>query len=57
MVCNGKVVAELKLLVAGLISDQPLAEVDAGLERAKATAFAMGVFGQIDPFMTLSSRA
>lgn len=49
-----KVIAELPLPVAGLMSDAPLEEVNDLLEQAKAAAHRMGVSCGIDPFMTLS---
>jgi adenine deaminase len=50
---NGRVAAELGLPVAGLVSDRPLEEVIARLERLNAEARAMGC--RLDaPFMTLS---
>ena len=52
--CDGRVVAELKLPIAGLMSDRPLGEVSEALERARTAARAMGVSDGIDPFMTLS---
>ncbi len=51
---NSKVLAELKLEIAGLISQSPLPEVNARLEEAKAAAHSLGVKKDIDPFMTLS---
>lgn len=51
---NGRVLAELPLPVAGLMSDAPLEEVNELLERAKAAAHRLGVSPGIDPFMTLS---
>ena len=54
VVADGEVLASLPLPVAGLISDRPLAEVDASLTAAKAAARALGVSADIDPFMTLS---
>ena len=51
---DGKVLAELSLPVAGLMSDQPLQEVNDALEAAKAAARSLGVKEDIDPFMTLS---
>ena len=51
---EGKVLAELSLPVAGLMSDQPLQEVNDALEAAKAAARSLGVKEDIDPFMTLS---
>ena len=54
VVHEGKVIAELPLPVAGLMSDAPLEEVNDLLEQAKAAAHRMGVSPGIDPFMTLS---
>jgi len=54
VVCDGKVIAELALPIAGLISDRPLEEVNDLLEAAKSAAFSLGVSDRIDPFMTLS---
>lgn len=52
-VCRGQVKAELGLPVAGLVSDQPLAEVIARLEALNGAARAMGCKLEA-PFMTLS---
>lgn len=54
VVDHGKVVAEVILNVAGLISDDTLEAVNDRLENAKAAAFRLGVGRNIDPFMTLS---
>lgn len=51
---NGKLLAELPLEVAGLMSEKPLREVNDLLEQAKRAAHALGVGGGIDPFMTLA---
>ncbi len=51
---DGRVVAELALPIAGLISDRPLEEVNAALERCKQAAVERGTQPGIDPFMTLS---
>lgn len=51
---DGEITAALPLPVAGLMSDRPLAEVDAALEKAKAVARAQGVREGVDPFMSLS---
>ena len=40
--------------IAGLMSDQPLSQVNELLENAKTKAHALGVNRGIDPFMTLS---
>ncbi len=54
VVDGGKVVAELPLEIAGLMSSRPLRQVNDDLENAKAAAVALGVHEGIDPFMTLS---
>ena len=54
VVKDGKVLAELPLEIAGVMSDQPLTVVNEGLERAKDAAYTLGVSRDIDPFMTLS---
>ncbi len=51
---KGKILAELPLPIAGLMSDKSLAEVNELLENAKAAAYRLGVGRGIDPFMTLS---
>jgi adenine deaminase len=57
VVNQGESVAELALPIAGIISDQPLLEVNRLLEEAKHTAYSLGVSRGIDPFMTLSFMA
>ena len=54
---NGRVVAELPLEIAGLMSDLPLPQVNELLENAKAAAYQLGVNPGVDPFMTLSFMA
>jgi adenine deaminase len=54
VVRDGQVLAELKLEIAGLMSGQPLVDVNTQLEHAKEAAHALGVGTDIDPFMTLS---
>ncbi len=51
---GGNILAEIPLPIAGLMSDRPLAQVSAALEKAKQTAYSLGVPHSIDPFMTLS---
>lgn len=51
---DGKVLAELPLEIAGLMSEKPLRQVNDLLENAKAAAHSLGVGAGIDPFMTLS---
>ncbi len=54
---KGEVTAEVPLSIAGIMSDEPLVEVNRKLEDAKEKAFAAGVNRGIDPFMTLSFMA
>ena len=54
---NGKVLSEVALPIAGIMSDDPLVDVNAALEHAKDAAFRLGVSRDIDPFMTLSFMA
>lgn len=54
VVSNGEVVGEVILEIGGLMSEEPLAEVNTKLEKAKEAAFSLGVSKDIDPFMTLS---
>jgi len=49
-----RVVSELPLPIAGLISDKPIMWVNERLENTKNSAYSLGVFDNIDPFMTLS---
>lgn len=51
---NGKVLGEVVLEIAGLMSDDSLISVNNKLETAKEQAFRLGVSRGIDPFMTLS---
>ncbi len=57
VVDGGKIVAEVALTTAGIMSDEPLVVVNEKLENAKAITYAMGVSPGIDPFMTLSFMA
>ena len=52
-VADGKVLAELPLPIAGLVSDRPLAEVIAGMDALNAAAHSLGC-DLAAPFMTLS---
>ena len=51
---NGEIKALLELPIAGLMSEEPLKVVNDKLEKAKASAYSLGVSKNIDPFMTLS---
>ena len=51
---EGKVLAELPLEIAGIMSSRSLVEVNDLLENAKEAAYTLGVSKEIDPFMTLS---
>ena len=54
---NETVTAELPLEIAGIMTDQPLEQVNETLEQAKAAARTQGANPGIDPFMTLSFMA
>ena len=54
---DGKVLGEVTLAIAGIMSDDPLVMVNSALESAKDEAFRLGVSRDIDPFMTLSFMA
>lgn len=51
---NGKVFDSLPLPIMGLISNESLDNVSAKIERLKNKAYEMGVYKDIDPFVTLS---
>ena len=51
---NQKVLSELPLPIAGLISDMPIKSVNEALENTKNAAYKLGVSKSVDPFMTLS---
>ncbi len=55
--CEGKILSEVVLEVAGIMSDQPVEKINEALEGAKETAYSLGVNPGIDPFMTLSFMA
>lgn len=50
----GQVIGEVRLELAGLMSDTDLNQINAALENAKNAAYSLGVSHGIDPFMTLS---
>ncbi len=54
VVCDGKVLAELSLPIAGLMCDLEAAECSEKLQALKEAAYSLGVNKDIDPFMTLS---
>ena len=54
---NGRVLGEVTLSIAGIMSDDSLVMVNSALEDAKDEAFGLGVSRGIDPFMTLSFMA
>lgn len=54
---DSKVLGELQLQIAGIMSEAPLIEVNEALENAKEQAFKLGVSRGVDPFMTLSFMA
>lgn len=51
---NGKVVGELALPIAGLMSEEAAEIVDEKLEKLKEETRKLGIQGGIDPFMTLA---
>ena len=51
---EGKILGELALPIAGLMSLDSLSNVNDALERLKQTAFSLGIHQGVDPFMTLS---
>ncbi len=57
VVDEGRITGEVVLCVAGIMSDEPLEQVNARLEQAKQAAFQLGVTAGVDPFMTLSFMA
>ena len=54
VVNRGKVLGDVPLEIAGLMSDTDLTVLNEKLEAAKDAAYALGVGRGIDPFMTLS---
>ena len=54
---DGHSVAEVPLSIAGIMSEEPLEEVNRKLEDAKVKAAELGVSPGVDPFMTLSFMA
>lgn len=51
---NGRILDELSLPLAGLMSLEPLESVNRSMERLKACAASLGVDKGVDPLMTLS---
>ncbi|MBS6644652.1 MAG: adenine deaminase, partial [Clostridiaceae bacterium] len=51
---DGKLIGELKLPIAGLMSLESAGEVEARLKELKACAKELGIPDTIDPFMTLA---
>ena len=55
VVCRkGQVLGEVRLEIAGIMSEDSLVNVNRDLEAAKEQAFGLGVSRGIDSFMTLS---
>lgn len=54
---GGESKGEVRLEIAGIMSEEPLVEVNRKLEDAKEKAFSLGVSRGVDPFMTLSFMA
>lgn len=57
VVADGKILSEVPLEIGGIMSSEPLAEVNRKLEDAKQAAHTLGVSEAVDPFMTLSFMA
>ena len=54
VVAEGKILGELPLPIAGLMSEEPAEWVDEKLEELKAQTRDLGIGDSIDPFMTLA---
>ena len=54
---DGRCAGQVALPIAGIMSEDPLEQVNQDLEHAKSVAFSLGVSSGIDPFMTLSFLA
>ena len=54
---DGHSAAEVPLSIAGIMSEEPLEDVNRNLEDAKVKAAELGVSPGVDPFMTLSFMA
>ena len=54
---DGRSAAEVPLSIAGIMSEEPLEDVNRKLEDAKVKAAELGVSPGVDPFMTLSFMA
>lgn len=54
VVADGKILGELPLPIAGLMSEEPAVWVDEKLEELKAQTRSLGIGDTIDPFMTLA---
>ncbi|MDR1545865.1 MAG: adenine deaminase [Deltaproteobacteria bacterium] len=54
LVLGGRELASLPLPLGGLMSDRPMAETAAALERLTVAGRALGFDGRLDPFMTLA---
>jgi len=54
VVKDGEILAELPLEIGGIMTDRPLPQVNEALEKAKEAAYSLGVFPDVDPFMSLS---
>lgn len=57
VVCDGKLLGELPLPIAGLMTSEGIAVVSEKMEKLKTLARALGVRLDIDPFMTLAFLA
>lgn len=54
VVNNGKILAELALPIAGLMTDSPAEQVAAALKKLREAASSLGVSESFNPFLTLS---
>ena len=57
VVRGGVILAEVVLEVAGILTEQPVEQLNEALEHAKEVAYSLGINPGIDPFMTLSFLA
>lgn len=51
---NGEILESLELNIAGLMTDKPIEAVTERIAHLKEAAYSLGVYHEVDPFMTLS---
>lgn len=51
---NGEIIESLELNIAGLMTDKPIKAVIEKMTLLKEAAYSLGVYQEVDPFMTLS---